>query len=80
MVKFKIGIILIIGLLVAIYNLINFNVFASGSEQLTEVLLQSHINTMEGEGLIGIYFDYFVSLLFNIDLGDSKAYLKIFGV
>lgn len=79
MEKLKIYIIFILCSLTLIYNLLTNCFVDLLNDMEVLIFLQGHIQTKNSDSIIGIIFDYVISILFNVNIKDLETYLRIFG-
>ncbi|MDD4076510.1 MAG: hypothetical protein PHT03_00865 [Bacilli bacterium] len=62
-----------------IYHVVNNHLYELYCQVETVALLQGQLPIQVTDSYFGVCFDYFIGLLFNVNIRDVKTYFHIFG-
>ena len=79
MIKLKIILIIMLGLTSFIYNLTSGDLLNLFSNTSYSTFIQAHIGYKGEDNYFGLLLDYFISIIFNINIKDIASFFKMFG-
>lgn len=77
--KIKYAIIALLGVATLIYQSVNSNFFPLFRQMENAALLRGQLPIVTSDSYFGVWFDYLIAFLFNVNIKDAGTYFIMFG-